>query len=115
MKCLEGKCILNLKRLAKERSELRIVDDQFGTNNNLWLIPTAEVSLTNIVREEIIDDGKIKYLVKFDTAQKTGFYFDQCDNREFVEKITVGKTVLDAFSNSGGFGLHAAYAGADDT
>lgn len=64
------------------------------------------------IGEEIIDDGKIKYLVKFDTAQKTGFYFDQCDNREFVEKITPGKTVLDAFCNSGGFGLHSAYAGA---
>ncbi len=34
----------------------KFVDDQFSTNNNLWLIPTAEVSLTNLVREEIIED-----------------------------------------------------------
>lgn len=32
-------------------------DDQFGTQNDLWLIPTAEVSLTNIVREQIIEDA----------------------------------------------------------
>lgn len=31
-------------------------EDQFGTQNDLWLIPTAEVSLTNIVREQIIED-----------------------------------------------------------
>lgn len=34
----------------------KFVDDQFGTSNNLWLIPTAEVSLTNIVREDILED-----------------------------------------------------------
>jgi seryl-tRNA synthetase len=32
----------------------KFIEDQFGTANDLWLIPTAEVSLTNIVRESII-------------------------------------------------------------
>lgn len=61
---------------------------------------------------ETIDDGKIKYKIDFASSQKTGFYFDQCDNREFIEKISKDKTVLDAFCNSGGFGMHAAHAGA---
>lgn len=34
----------------------KFIEDQFGTANDLWLIPTAEVSLTNIVRESIIED-----------------------------------------------------------
>jgi seryl-tRNA synthetase len=34
----------------------KFIEDQFGTNNDLWLIPTAEVSLTNIVRDEILED-----------------------------------------------------------
>jgi len=34
-------------------------DDQFGTQNDLWLIPTAEVSLTNIVRDSIIEDQSL--------------------------------------------------------
>lgn len=33
----------------------KFIDDQFGTANDLWLIPTAEVSLTNIVRDSIIE------------------------------------------------------------
>lgn len=64
------------------------------------------------ISEETISDGKIKYKINFSESQKTGFYFDQCDNREFTEKIVKDKTVLDAFCNSGGFGLHAALAGA---
>ncbi len=43
----------------------KFMEDQFSTNNNLWLIPTAEVSLTNIVREEIIED--IALPLKFTT------------------------------------------------
>ncbi len=61
---------------------------------------------------EEIDDGSIKYLIDFETAHKTGFYFDQSDNRFFIEKLVKNKTALDAFCNSGGFGLHAAKAGA---
>ena len=63
-------------------------------------------------REEIIDDGSLKYKINFDRGQKTGFYFDQNDNRFFIERLVKDKTVLDAFCNSGGFGLHAAQAGA---
>lgn len=64
------------------------------------------------IGSETINDGKISYKVDFQNSQKTGFYFDQCDNREFIERLVSGKRVLDAFCNSGGFGLHAAFAGA---
>jgi 23S rRNA (cytosine1962-C5)-methyltransferase len=60
--------------------------------------------------DEIIDDGDIKYKIDFSNSQKTGFYFDQADNRKFIEKIANGKSVLDAFCSSGGFGLHTAKA-----
>ena len=34
----------------------KFAEDQFRTGDDLWLIPTAEVSLTNSVREQIVDD-----------------------------------------------------------
>ncbi len=43
----------------------KFVDDQFGTANDLWLIPTAEVSLTNLVRDEIIEADQLP--LKFTT------------------------------------------------
>ncbi len=33
----------------------KFADDQFQTNSDHWIIPTAEVPLTNLVREQILD------------------------------------------------------------
>jgi len=45
-------------------------------------------------------------------GQKTGFFLDQRENRAIVETLSSGKTVLNAFSFSGGFSLYAARGGA---
>lgn len=34
-------------------------EDQFGTTNGYWLVPTAEVPLTNMVREEILEEAAL--------------------------------------------------------
>ncbi len=61
-------------------------------------------------KSELINDGLIQYEIDFEKGQKTGFYFDQSDNRFFIQRLSAGRNVLDAFCNSGGFGLHAAKA-----
>ncbi len=48
------------------------------------------------------------------TGQKTGFYFDQRDNRQALAALCKGKRVLDAFCYSGGFGIAAGLAGAKE-
>lgn len=45
-------------------------------------------------------------------GQKTGFFLDQRENRRRVEVLARGRTVLNAFSFSGGFSLYAARGGA---
>jgi seryl-tRNA synthetase len=37
----------------------KFADDLFHTTNGYWLIPTAEVSLTNVVRERILDESEL--------------------------------------------------------
>jgi seryl-tRNA synthetase len=37
----------------------KFAEDQFRTTADLWLIPTAEVSLTNLVRESIVDEDAL--------------------------------------------------------
>ena len=37
----------------------KFAEDLFRTTDGRWLIPTAEVSLTNLVREEIIDEAEL--------------------------------------------------------
>lgn len=41
-------------------------------------------------------------------GQKTGFFLDQRENRREVARLSRGKDVLNAFSFSGGFSVHAA-------
>lgn len=53
------------------------------------------------------------YEVPLDMAQKTGFYFDQRENRERVEALSRGRRVLDAYSYVGAFSLAAARGGAE--
>lgn len=59
----------------------------------------------------IVENG-LQFLVNLAEGQKTGYYLDQRDNRQAVAKLSPSKRVLDAFCYSGGFGLHAAKAGA---
>ena len=60
---------------------------------------------------EIKENG-LKFIVNLKLGQKTGFFFDQRDNRLALSKFCEGKTVLDCFSHTGAFGVYAAGAGA---
>jgi 23S rRNA (cytosine1962-C5)-methyltransferase len=90
--------------LSKNEKHFRILEGLEENDEIYYGTPT----------NELIDDGKIKYDIDFSSSQKTGFYFDQVDNRNFIEVICKNKKVIDAFCNSGGFGLHAGIAGADE-
>jgi 23S rRNA (cytosine1962-C5)-methyltransferase len=59
-----------------------------------------------------IEEHGLRFLVNLAEGQKTGYYLDQRDNRYEVAKLARGRRVLDAFCYTGGFGLHAARAGA---
>ncbi len=37
----------------------KFADDLFRTTNDMWLIPTAEVPLTNLVRESVVDEASL--------------------------------------------------------
>ncbi|MFC1465542.1 MAG: class I SAM-dependent rRNA methyltransferase [Candidatus Brachytrichaceae bacterium NZ_4S206] len=60
---------------------------------------------------EIRERG-LRFLVSLSGGQKTGFYLDQRDNRARVAAYCQGATVLNAFSYTGAFGLHALAGGA---
>lgn len=84
-------------------------DEYFRTLEGL---PIEDKTYLGEAGEEAITDGRLKYKINFEKGQKTGFFFDQCDNREYFGKFCNDKTVLDCFCNSGGFGLHAISNGA---
>lgn len=61
----------------------------------------------------IVEDG-IKMIVDIENGQKTGYFLDQKLNRDILRLYAKDKIVLDAFSNVGGFALHACKYGAKE-
>lgn len=59
-----------------------------------------------------MDENGVTVLVDIQRGQKTGYFLDQSENRLLIRKHLAGKSVLDAFSYSGGFGLSALKGGA---
>jgi 23S rRNA (cytosine1962-C5)-methyltransferase len=59
-----------------------------------------------------VEENGARYIADLREGQKTGWYYDQRDNRAFIAPLAKGKTVLDAYSYTGGFGILAARAGA---
>ncbi len=57
----------------------------------------------------ILEGGR-RFWVDVKAGQKTGFYLDQRDNRARLAGYVSGRTVLNAFSYTGGFGVYAASA-----
>lgn len=60
---------------------------------------------------EVTENG-LRFAVDVKTGQKTGFYLDQRDNRDFTGTLAQGKDVLNCFCYTGGFSLYALRGGA---
>ena len=61
---------------------------------------------------ELLENGA-RFLADPREGQKTGWFFDQRDNRRFVAGLSSGARVLDLYCYAGGFAIAAARAGAD--
>ncbi len=59
-----------------------------------------------------VKESGIKFIVDFIGGQKTGFFLDMREMRKLIGELSNGKKVLNCFSYSGGFSLHALKGGA---
>jgi 23S rRNA (cytosine1962-C5)-methyltransferase len=60
----------------------------------------------------MVEEAGVKHTVDPLHSQKTGWFFDQRDNRAFLIALAKGAALLDAYSYVGALGLGAAKAGA---
>ncbi|NNG12748.1 MAG: class I SAM-dependent rRNA methyltransferase [Halobacteria archaeon] len=61
-----------------------------------------------------LEEGTTHFEVPLGTGQKTGWFFDQRNNRLAMHKYVKGRRVLDLFSYIGAWGVQAARAGATE-
>ena len=72
---------------------------------------------TRVLRGEVpprvtIEEAGLRYVTPVTEGQKTGFYFDQRDNRARLVPYFRGRQVLDLYCYTGAFALNAAKHGA---
>ena len=84
-------------------------------------VPVRELEglpqVTGILRGEVpdrveIEENGVKFFVDVKNGQKTGFFLDQKENRAAIAPFVKGARVLDCFTHTGSFALHAAKYGA---
>ncbi len=85
--------------VAKNDSQLRVREG---------LSRETEVLSGEIPAHIEMTENSLRFQVDLLGGQKTGYFLDQRLNRHFIQGISKGLTVLDCFTNQGGFALHAA-------
>jgi 23S rRNA (cytosine1962-C5)-methyltransferase len=76
------------------------------------LEPEHRVAAGHIDGAVELEENGVRFLADPLGGQKTGWFFDQRDNRAFVARFAPGRRVLDVYSYCGGFAVQAACAGA---
>ena len=61
-----------------------------------------------------IQENNIRFLVDVKHGQKTGYFLDQKENRAAIAPFVRDKKVLDCFTHTGSFALHAGHYGAEN-
>ncbi len=76
---------------------------------------TAETRVLEGALDGVIalEEGGATFYADLVSGQKTGWFFDQRDNRAFMAGLSRDLKVLDLYTHSGGFGIAAAKAGAE--
>jgi len=59
-----------------------------------------------------LEENGVRFAIDLASGQKTGWFYDQRDNRAAAAKFAAGASVLDVYCYAGAFGVQAAAAGA---
>ncbi len=70
-------------------------------------------SIGNVPQGVQLQENGVEFFVPLQGGQKTGWYYDQRDNRASLRRYVSGKQVLDLFSYLGAWGVQAAALGAE--
>lgn len=109
MELLKEDILKAVNKIFKPKGILFKNESSFRTLEGLALAPQT---VGEVPQEVEIEENGVKYKVALTGGQKTGFYFDQRDNRQFMKPYFKDKIVMDLYSYTGSFGITAALNGA---
>jgi len=109
MECLKDEIVAALEKVIKPRGILFRSDSPM---RQLEGIPTSIEEIGTVPDEVLLTEGECSFRAPLKQGQKTGWFFDQHDNRTALAPYVKGGQVLDVFSYLGAWGIQAARAGA---
>ncbi|MDH3932457.1 MAG: class I SAM-dependent rRNA methyltransferase, partial [Chromatiales bacterium] len=74
----------------------------------------VKVAVGEVPDELEIEEGGCRFIVPVAAGQKTGWFYDQRENRERLRGLTAQRTVLDVCSYIGGWAVQAGAGGAKE-
>lgn len=98
-----------LKKIYKPKGILYRADSAFRALEGLGNTPEIVGEVPDTV---LIEENGAKFEVPLRVGQKTGYYYDQRENRAFLKPYFKDKLVVDLYSYIGSFGILAALSGA---
>jgi 23S rRNA (cytosine1962-C5)-methyltransferase len=102
-----------LSALAEQYSPRTVVLRNDASSREIeGLAREKRVALGSLSGPVAIEESGIRYHVDVLEGQKTGFFFDQRENRLALRDYVAGRRVLDCFCYAGAWALSAAKAGA---
>ncbi|MGD9537326.1 MAG: class I SAM-dependent rRNA methyltransferase [Alphaproteobacteria bacterium] len=107
---LGGEIVAALQALFAPRAIVLRRDATVRTLEGIERAPPETVGALDGPVETL--EAGVRFLVEPATGQKTGWYFDQRDNRDFAARLARGRSVLDAYCHTGAFAFRAAASGA---
>jgi 23S rRNA (cytosine1962-C5)-methyltransferase len=105
------KILAGLKSIYGSRLEA-VYDKSADTMGKKWNPTGGNVFLFGDSAGKTILENDIRFRVSWVEGQKTGFFLDQRENRELIQRYAAGRQVLNTFSYSGGFSMYALRGGA---
>lgn len=86
-----------------------------GSVRKLEALPEyVEVPVGALEAKTRVVEAGLEFAVDIANGQKTGWFYDQRDNRDRLARLVPGKRVLDVFSYVGAWGIRSAAAGASE-
>ncbi|HEX6142237.1 MAG TPA: class I SAM-dependent methyltransferase, partial [Geminicoccaceae bacterium] len=110
MAALEADIVAVLERRLRPRAVVLRNDSPVRELEGLPL--ESRLASGSLDAPVLVEEGGVTFEIDPLEGQKTGWYFDQRDNRAFVARLARDQSVLDLYSYSAGFGLLAMAAGA---
>jgi 23S rRNA (cytosine1962-C5)-methyltransferase len=108
-KIFSPRAILERSDIASRKFEGLVEANGILLESNLQVAPGEQAKAWT---PTIVNLNGLKFETDLVGGHKTGLYLDQQANYQAVSQFAKGAQVLDCFSFLGGFGLHAARAGA---